>query len=81
MIDDTPPTVRLACRQDARLPDPWRDFAAAVVLRAIRDAVNGDTEACAWLASEYATDWLEMVDIEQDDVAKALPRLSARWLR
>ena len=76
-----PPTVRLAYQPDARLPDPWRDLAAAVVLRAIRDAVSGDIEARAWLSSECASPWLAIVDIDQAAVVGAIPRINARWLR
>ena len=44
--------------------DPWLFLAAAVLLRAVREAAAGDPGALTWLASEEAALYAEALDLD-----------------
>jgi hypothetical protein len=65
------------CKRRYRKPrgDPWRRLAAAILLQAARDAVNGNghaAEARTWLRSRQCADLLDALDVDRGRAVKWL---------
>ena len=55
----------------------WRRLALAIILKAIEDACNGDSEAAQWLQQDGA-DWLVMLGVPFNP-ARLTARLNDPW--
>ena len=52
------------CADDVPVPC-FRRLAAAVLIRAVWDARKGDDVAAAWLHSDGAKDWADLLELER----------------
>lgn len=60
-LDDTK-TKTQSVDVDPNARGDYRRLIFALLLRGVRDAVRGDTEAATWLSSDDAATWARLVD-------------------